>query len=219
MNGSMEDNLNSRFLKQLSLFVMIVIMALGSTSHGTETSPDCRTALLVIDVQNQWASDPELHATIDGVFIVDRIAELIELANAHGIRVIYIRDITYEGQLPDEQLQYPATIAPGDDDWVVEKEYPDSFAFTTLGDLLEDAGMTQVLISGLASQGCVDGTIGGAIRRRYNVIVIADGHTGLKAGERAAEYNARWSARGTRVIPFMELDWLTLCLSWQKKSD
>ncbi len=191
--------------------LVVALLCCPTILSAAEADPACTTALLVIDVQNRWANNEVWHTTADGTYIIDKIVALLEVARAAGLPVIYIQDISLRGSATEEELAFPDAIAPQAGDLVVTKKNPDAFAFTDLVEQLEEAGITRVLISGLASHGCVDATVYGAKRRNYDVIVIEDGHTGFWKGENAIEYNARWTARGIAVIPSSEIDWSTLC--------
>ena len=198
-------------IRESLLLLLLVVLGFGQLVGAQAATSSCVSALLVIDVQNEWASDPEWHTTVDGTYIVDKVVALLDLARSAGVPVIYIRDISRRGDLDESQLAFPEAIAPQEGEPIVEKKMPDAFAFTDLQAQLNELGVTQVLVCGLASQGCVDATLFGAIRRRIDAIAIEDGHTGLSGGTRAQESNEYWRSRGANVVPSTELDWDTLC--------
>jgi nicotinamidase-related amidase len=58
-----------------------------------------------------------------------------------------------------------------------EKTLNDPFAGTDLKAMLEKIAPDRLLISGWATDLCVDATVRSAVSNRYDVIVVANGHT------------------------------------------
>jgi nicotinamidase-related amidase len=134
------------------------------------------TALLVIDMQQSL-----LEEAYEADRVLTTVADVIDAARQAGILVIYLRHAETSDQGP---LQYgtPAweihpAIAPHADDVVLDKQWPDSFYRTTLGGELSARGVTHLVITGMATEQCVDMTSRGAWQRGYDVTVVADGHT------------------------------------------
>jgi nicotinamidase-related amidase len=136
---------------------------------------DMTTALLVIDMQN---------AILAEAYKADRVlttvADVIDAARQAGTPIIYMRHEHRE----DGPMKYgtPAweihpAIAPQAGDVVLDKRWPDSFYRTALGDELSARGVTHLVVTGMATEQCVDMTSRGAWSRGYNVTVVADGHT------------------------------------------
>jgi len=192
------------------LGLVFPLILVGTATFGAEERPPCIAALLVIDVQNVW-SHSEDDTTVDGTHILEKLPEVLELARSTGVLVVYIKDVSQRETRSEEDLEFPDEIVPLEDEWIVEKTMQDGFAFTELDERLKEAGVTRVLISGLVSQGCVNATLGGAKRRGYEVVVLADAHTDGIRGILSAEHNTRWAARGSTVVPTADLDWTTVC--------
>ena len=72
-------------------------------------------------------------------------------------------------------------------------------------------GVTTLLISGYASQGCVSATVAGAVKKGFEVIIIADGHSGGDGDFWAKKQNRIWAESGLQVIPSTEIDFAALC--------
>ncbi len=53
----------------------------------------------------------------------------------------------------------------------------DSFNETGLADILEKLGVQQLIVTGCATDFCVDTTVRAAASRNYEVVVVKDGHT------------------------------------------
>ena len=83
-------------------------------------------------------------------------------------------------------------------DRTVRKTSCDSFLHTDLDDVLKRIGTRELIITGCATDFCVDTTVRSALARGYRTIVPSDGHTTadrphLKATQIIAHHNAIWS--------------------------
>ncbi|MDD5264893.1 MAG: isochorismatase family protein [Candidatus Bipolaricaulis sp.] len=169
----------------------------------------CDTALLVIDVQNAYVRTLDL-TTIDGIPLVDRLVEVIATARAAGLPVIYIqqRDPRFSVGSPD--LAIPEAIAPRDGDPTIWKSHPDAFRATDLQATLVRLGTRRLLICGLATTGCVDATVFGAIQHTYETWVLADAHSGGGSLQTLAYYNSTWPVVGATVVRSDVIDFAAL---------
>ena len=135
-------------------------------------------ALLVIDMQVGLfvADTPRYDA--DG--IVARINMLAAAVREAGGAVVFIQ---HDGPSGD-------TFEPGSEGWrllpsldrrvgdpVVHKRACDAFYETDLAETLRTRGATRLLVTGCATDFCVDTTIRAAASRDYEVVVVEDGHT------------------------------------------
>jgi nicotinamidase-related amidase len=133
-------------------------------------------AMLVIDMQvGLFEGEPPRHDA-DGV--VQRINAIARDVRATGGIVIFIQ---HEDDGALEQETEGWEILPSlermDSDPLVRKQACDSFYETELDNLLEKQGVQQVIVTGCATDFCVDTTIRAAASRDYQVVVVADGHT------------------------------------------
>ena len=128
--------------------------------------------------------------------MVDALAALIMRARAAGVFVVYIQNVVMKNGLshtPAETLrrrnvglalevtvdgtqgqEFVDDIAPAASDPVVRKLRLDSFYGTTLETILRARRIETVLITGVATHGCVTGTSYAAQARDFNVVVVAD---------------------------------------------
>lgn len=141
-------------------------------------------ALLVIDIQRGLVNGA---ADIDAV--IDRVNALSARAREGGALVVMV------------QHERPGTVVErGSDGWrfhealevagcdrVVAKTTPDSFLGTTLSELLDGAGVDQLVICGYASEFCVDTTVRRAAALGYGVMLVADAHTTHDKAHASAE--------------------------------
>ena len=129
-------------------------------------------ALLVIDMQNTTVAMAHRAAET-----VAAIAGLSERARAAGVPVVTVRQ-RGEGMVPGtEGWQVVPELAPREEEPVVDKTTPDSFLDTGLDEILRALGVTEVIVTGFATEVCVDTTARQALSRGYDLVVVADGHT------------------------------------------
>jgi len=133
-------------------------------------------ALLVIDMQvGLFEGDPP-RDDADGV--IRRINEVAKVVRATGGMVIFIQHEDDGGLKRDTQgWEILPILERTDTDLLVRKQACDSFYETELADLLEQHGARQLIITGCATDFCVDTTIRAAASRNYEVVVVKDGHT------------------------------------------
>lgn len=195
---------------RIVLVVAAVLFAFaGMTLAEDVQSPSCRAALLVIDVQRAWLGS--LAVTTDHVPVQERAAQLTEAARASGVPVVFVIDVGHRDRFTDDELRLAPPLRILEGDLVVEKSFQNGFVMTPLREKLLKMGITTVLITGYASHECVAATVDGALRAGFDVVIVADGHSGGLAGYRAAEQNRNWEERGLRVVRSGELDFESLC--------
>jgi len=137
------------------------------------------SALIVIDVQNEYVTGglPIVHPPVDEALA--RIGEAIDAANAAGIPVVAVRHtepdpsggIFVEGT-PAWQLH--DAVASRAHDVVIDKKLPGSFTGTPLEPWLSERGVDHVVIAGWMTHMCVDSTTRQAMHRGYDVTVLVD---------------------------------------------
>ncbi|WP_144714807.1 cysteine hydrolase family protein [Curtobacterium pusillum] len=71
-------------------------------------------------------------------------------------------------------LEFHPLVAPVAGETVLEKHHPNSFIDTGLQDVLDDAGVTELVIVGMMSSMCVDSTTRAAHELGYTCTVVAD---------------------------------------------
>lgn len=129
-------------------------------------------ALLVIDMQNTTVAMAHRAAET-----VAAIARLSERARAAGVPVVTVRQQD-AGMVPGtEGWRVVPELAPREGEPVVDKTTPDSFLGTDLDAVLTARGVTEVIVTGFATEVCVDTTARQALSRGYDLVVVADGHT------------------------------------------
>lgn len=115
---------------------------------------------------------------------------LLETAHAAGIDVIYTRIATQTRDARDAGRQHCyvdlavpkdakdaeilEAIAPGPDDIVLSKTSSSPFNSTAIDQLLRNLGVETLLVCGVVTNGCVEGTIRDASDLGYHVIMVPD---------------------------------------------
>ncbi|MFT4583280.1 MAG: nicotinamidase-related amidase [Gammaproteobacteria bacterium] len=166
--------------------------------------PAGKTALLVMDVQNDIVhidgklggelgagAMPKLIAEKE---ILHNIAGLMTAARDAGVPVIHVRHVyraDYRdmpknisifriikniGALSDGSwgAEIHESVKPAPGEFVVDKTRISAFYASTLAGLLEAQGLTHLIMTGIATDGVIDGTARDAADRGYYVIIPSD---------------------------------------------
>ncbi|MDQ8044783.1 MAG: isochorismatase family protein [Patulibacter sp.] len=151
----------------------------------TVTTIDPQTALVVIDLQAGIVAIPGLaHPTDD---IVARSVELTRAFRERGLPVVLVNvDGVPPGRTdaPRRALDFPAGFAdliPELDaqptDILVTKRSKGAFATTDLEAQLRDRGVTQIVVTGIATASGVESTVRDAHEHGFHVTVVSDAVT------------------------------------------
>ncbi|GLZ79424.1 isochorismatase [Actinorhabdospora filicis] len=105
------------------------------------------------------------------------IAGLRTRALAAGVPVITLRQHSGYLEMGSSGWQVAPELAPGEDEIVIDKTTADSFLGTDLDARLRGLGATEVIVTGFATEFCVDATWKQALSHGYDVTLVADGHT------------------------------------------
>jgi nicotinamidase-related amidase len=156
-------------------------------------------ALLIIDMQKTSFTPKTPRFDSDGV--VQRINKLSHKFRLTGDKVIFIQhDGTKEGFCVPNTIEWEilSSLDIISSDLIISKTANDSFYRTTLKEKLLEFGINELIITGRATDFCVDTTIKSALVNDFNIIVIKDCHTtadrpNLKAKQVIDHYNWIWS--------------------------
>ena len=158
-----------------------------------------RTALIIIDMQE--GSFTPRTARHDSIGLIARLNRLAERTRTSEGLVVFIQHDGRTGNVHHPTawgwpiLSELETTAA---DSVVRKTTCDAFLDTKLADLLSQQSVSRLIITGCATDYCVDTTVRSALARRYQTIVPQDGHTTadrdhLPATSIIAHHNAVWA--------------------------
>jgi nicotinamidase-related amidase len=159
--------------------------------HGEVVLDPATTALVVVDMQNDFVRpEGSLHVP-DAAGTIPAIAGLVELARAHGIRRVFTQDTHGEGD-PEWDIwpeharagtwgwQLVDELVPRDDELVIRKVRYDAFYGTHLDHFLRLWGVRTVVVCGTVANICVHYTAASAALRWYDVVVPKDAVSALE---------------------------------------
>lgn len=135
-------------------------------------------ALLVVDMQVGLFAP--MSPRYDAKGVVERINGVADAVRRYGGVVIFIQhdgapgDV-FEPGTPAWQLL--PSLERKAQDLVVHKVASDSFYETQLDSTLRERKVQRLLVTGCATEFCVDTTVRAAMSRDYDITVVADAHT------------------------------------------
>ena len=158
-----------------------------------------RQALIVIDMQQGSFTDAA--PKFDAAGLIARLNSLADAVRAANGAVAFIRHDGPPGDphhpdLPGWQLLADLDVRAGDA--IIGKKSCDAFLGTGLDAFLQAGSIGQLIITGSATDYCVDTTVRSALARSYPTIVPSDGHTTSDRAHLPAEkiiehHNAIWA--------------------------
>lgn len=133
--------------------------------------------IIVVDMQVGLLNGESPH---DLAGVIDRINALTTMVRSGFGKVVVIQHSggpgdDFEPQTAGWFLLPELNVTP--DDIVVEKTLNDPFAGTSLQDHLNTLVPNRVLITGWATDFCVDATVRSAVSNNHHVVAVSDGHT------------------------------------------
>ena len=150
-----------------------------------------RTALMVIDMQNDFVKQGGGLLVPDAESTVPVVRRLLDLARAARMRVVYSQDTHRQGDPEWERWpkhcregswgwEIVAELAPEADDIVLRKVRYDVFYGTPLDHLLRIWGIDTLIICGTVANICVHYTAASAALRSYAVVIPRDAVSALE---------------------------------------
>ncbi len=148
------------------------------------------SALIVIDMQNDFVDDEGSLQVPDAAETIPAIADLLARARGVGMRVVFTQDTHREGDpewriWPDHAQEgswgweIVGALAPRPDETVIRKLRYDAFYGTPLDHLLRVWGVTTLVICGTVANICVHYTAASAALRWYDVVIPRDAISAL----------------------------------------
>lgn len=150
-----------------------------------------RTALLLIDMQNDFVKQGGSLLVPDAEATIPVIRDLLEVARASRVRVVYSQDTHRQGD-PEWDVwpehcregswgwEIVDELAPGGDDTVLRKVRYDAFYGTPLDHLLRLWGVDTLVICGTVANISVQYTAASAALRWYAVVIPCDAISALE---------------------------------------
>jgi nicotinamidase-related amidase len=149
-----------------------------------------RTALIVVDMQNDFVKDGGSLVVPDAEDTLPAIRRLLDLARESGMRVVFTQDTHAEGdpewEIWPEHVREESwgwrivdELAPREDELVIPKVRYDAFYGTHLDHYLRLWGVDTLIVCGTVASNCVHNTAASAALRWYGVIVPRDATSAL----------------------------------------
>ncbi len=138
-----------------------------------------KTALLIIDAQQEYFAPLGKLVLPDGPKAVARISQALEWARARDVPVFHV---VHESRRPGATIFVPGSpaleihpaVRPAPGEPVIRKHLPGSFTDTPLETELRKRGVERVIVSGFMTQMCCDTTTREAAHRGFKVTLLAD---------------------------------------------
>lgn len=155
-------------------------------------------ALLVIDMQKGSFTEETPRFDADGV--VQRINELSAIFRKKKLPVLFIQhDGTGTGAFEKSTWEWELldAIEIEPTDYLIDKYANDVFYNSKLQSRLSKLSVTELVITGCATDFCVASTVQSALSKDYDITVVSDGHTtgerpNLTAKKVIEHYNWVW---------------------------
>lgn len=155
-------------------------------------------ALLIIDMQKGSFTPKTPRYDTNG--IIERINKIASFFRANNLPIIFIQhDGTGTGEFEKGSNAWENldALEVKSNDILIDKYANDVFYRSKLQSKLTELNINELVITGCATDFCVESTIQSALTKDYNITVIEDGHTtgerpNLKAKEVINHYNWVW---------------------------
>ncbi|MGE7693868.1 cysteine hydrolase family protein [Lysinibacillus sp. NPDC094177] len=150
-----------------------------------------KQALMVLDIQNDYLSnharmpiaEHQIEPTLNG------INDLIKSAEKSNVPILYIRNEFERTQLLSNLLRKFTALkgskgAELDEQLIrakgayFSKKKADAFSNPSLITYLNKHGINELIVSGIFIEGCVTGTVAGALARNFSVTIVKDAVAG-----------------------------------------
>jgi nicotinamidase-related amidase len=129
-------------------------------------------ALMVIDVQNGVVADAYQRDTV-----VANIGTLVDRAREERVPIVWVQHSSAQMAKGSDSWAYVSELKRRESEPLVHKTFADSFEDTDLEDVLANAGVGRLVVTGAQTDECIRSTIHGAFVRGYDVTLVGDAHT------------------------------------------
>jgi nicotinamidase-related amidase len=162
----------------LSILSLALFSATGCKKNSSEQTADPKTALIIIDVQNDYFPGGKMALT-GSKEAGEKAGKLLESFRANHQTIIHIKHIALQDGatffLPNTPgAEINELVKPMMNEEVITKHYPNSFRETNLQAYLKSKGITRLIICGMMTDVCVDATTRAAMDLGFSNTVIGD---------------------------------------------
>ena len=129
-------------------------------------------ALMVVDVQAGVMQE-----CANAAQTIANVARTVERARAAQVPVIWVQHESDELKRDSDTWQWVPALVPAAGEARVYKQFNSSFEQTNTDELLEQAGVSHIVLAGAQSNWCIRATAYGALERGYDLTLVKDAHT------------------------------------------
>lgn len=152
-----------------------------------------KTALIVIDIQNMPVAEQPYAIAERLTLWQDSLAQ----ARQAGLEVIHVRHHDQELVKGTADWEIHSTVAPLASEKIFDKTFNSAFKETGLHAYLQETGIEQLVIMGMATNFCIDTTVKVAFEYGYQLAIIKDGTTTGYSGK----LDAKDKTSGHGILP------------------
>ena len=175
-------------------------------------------ALLLIDVINHFEYPDSDKLLAEALPIAPRIAELKRRARAAALPVIYVNDnfgqwrsdaskvLAYCLRPEAPSASFVDQLRPEDEDYFILKPMHSGFYQTPLELLLKHLGVTTLILSGIATNSCIQYTAHDAKMRNFQIFVPPDCSAARTREEHDQAIRHMQSMASANITPSHQLD-------------
>lgn len=178
-----------------------------------------KTGLVVVDIQNDYFSGGNMEL-VSMESAAETAAGVLAGFRRHGQPVFHIQHLSVRPGATffvpgTEGAEIHSSVAPEEDEPVVQKNFPNSFRGTDLLERLRSEGIERLVICGAMSHMCIDATTRAAFDHGFACTVVSDacatrdlafGERTIAAGDVHAAFMAALAVPYASVVPAVELD-------------
>jgi nicotinamidase-related amidase len=177
--------LGAVILLSFILFALLMKSMCPTTGPRIVAYTDPRTALIIVDIQEDYTGPQPKKRYHDGERIVAVSNELFEQAQAKGAIVVFIKNVIDNPILSaltgglnalgsaGTEMDRRLRKVPGARTFTKNK--PDAFSNPALDAYLRENHVDHLLLTGLDAAYCVNATTRGALNRGYTVTIFLEG--------------------------------------------
>lgn len=137
-----------------------------------------KTALLIIDIQNDYFADGACEL-VGSEQASEKAKLILEYFREQKNPIIHIQHISANAGaiffLPNTfGVEIHSSVSPLDGETLINKNYPNSFRETDLSKVLKEIGVSELVIVGMMTHMCIDATTRAAKDFGFNCTVIGD---------------------------------------------
>jgi nicotinamidase-related amidase len=127
---------------------------------------------MVIDVQKGVVA-----AAYERDAIIANISTLVDKAREEGVPIVWVQHSDEQLEKGSDAWEYVPELTRRESEPLVHKIFGDSFEGTDLAEVLAEAHVGRLVVTGAETDACIRSTIHGAFVRGYDVTLVGDAHT------------------------------------------